>query len=288
MHYTFTLDYFSPQYYSAASVREQSASNSGAPLAGPHLKASTESGNTTETRTPFQWLVVDTLARISPHTTAATAMDPTFAQRKSLNGKIELHAQQWDLQFGGRKFAQLRMVHIRGAKNEIINTWIFPVRPRITPVFAAELIAVNGSVRVAFVDIQTPAACQATVDEVRLLTALLAPRYTALPCDEVAPGWATEASTGHFTYARNVPATQMATVQDCYMSYLDTYLSAFISPDLMSVGVLDASDQSASEVLHRYQMHHMQHSPGSIYLGKLFGADWTESFMRSFLFAKPC
>ena len=278
MHYTFTLDYFPPEFLLAKDVSRNTIKSQVKTDASPIPQ---------ELHSPFEFLVDHTVATLANIGAVKTEVDENLSHRSSLNGKIELAAQQWDLHASGQRVAQLRMVYIRGAKNEIINTWIFPVRPQLTPVFAAELIAVSGAVRVAFVDIQTPAACQATTDEVRLLTALLASRFAVLPCDEQAPDWATQASTGHFTYARNVPATQMPAVQNCYISYLETYLNAFGSSDSIHGSESNPNSDAALNALHEYQLHHMQHSPGTNYLSKLFGADWTTSFMHKFLFVKP-
>jgi hypothetical protein len=279
MHYTFTLDYFPPEYLLGKDLgRDSKVMQS---VRSHHLPAVEDS------RSPFECLRDQTVEKLASVGAIQSNVEPTLAKRTSLNGKIELEAQQWDLLASGQTLAQLRMVYIRGAKNEIINTWIFPSRPQITPVYAAELISVSGVVRVAFVDIQTPAACQATTDEVRLLTALLAPRFVELPCDEAAPDWAVHASTGHFTYARNVPTQQIPVVQNCYLAYLETYLNAFASNDSIHSTASNPSDAAALSDLHEYQLHHMQHSPGGNYLSKLFGADWTTSFMHSFLFVTP-
>ena len=279
MHYTFTLDYFPPEYLLGKAL--------GKDVRNSQSRIEDNSATPIDDRSPFERLVDQTASKLGCVGACQAPVEATFARRASLNGKIHLAAQQWDLQASGQKIAQLRMVHIRGAKNEIINTWIFPLRPQLTPVFAAELIAVSGIVRVAFVDIQTPAACEATTDEVRLLTALLAPRFAILPCDEIAPEWAIHASTGHFTYARNVPERQMPVVQKCYMAYMETYLNAFGSNNSIHSTAENPTTDAALNALHDYQVHHMQHSPGSNYLSKLFGADWTTSFMHSFLFVKP-
>ena len=180
------------------------------------------------------------------------------------------------------------MVYIQGPKNQIINTWIFPNRPKQMPVFAAELIAVGDEVRVAFVDVQVPViGSSAVLEDTSLMTSGIAARFSGLPCNEAPPVWAIESSQGNYTYARNVPISSFSKVEECYRSYLDTYLSAFVNK---KVGVVLSElkrDEHAIDELHQYQHHHMQSSPGNKFLSKLFGPDWTESFMREFLFAKP-
>ena len=217
----------------------------------------------------------------------AESIAESCASRDSLNGKMALRAQEWTLQVSGRPIGNLRMVHIQGAKNEIINTWIFPNRPRQMPVFAAELIAVGNSTKVAFVDIQVPVVSDAVADDAASITSSLEPRFSCLPCDEAAPEWATHDSQGHFTYARDVPDTKSHVIEACYLSYLDGYLDAFTSDDVAESIAYSDRDESAVTALHEYQLHHMKHSPGNKFLSKLFGSDWTEAFMTDFLFAKP-
>jgi hypothetical protein len=76
-------------------------------------------------------------------------------------------------------------------------------------------------------------------------------------------------------------------VEECYTVYLDAYLKGFVNKSVGSDLAAMERDESALDKLQAYQHHHMQSSPGNKFLSKLFGPDWTESFMRDFLFAKP-
>ncbi len=207
----------------------------------------------------------------------------TYCQRGSTNGKFLLSAEAWNIQVG-QLHAQLRLVKIDGAKSNIINAWIFPIDPRRNLVYAAELIGVGESVRVAFVDVQSPCTRRCS-NRISLRLSGLAKGYSGLPCDEPAPGWAVDASLGHYTYARNVPAASLSAIQGCYLDYLDLYLSSTRCEDWLA----DCGDslEQARGRLHAYQLHHMQHSPGKKFLGNLFGVDWTERFMLDFLFTLP-
>lgn len=290
MHYSFTLDYFPPQFYSPKNALGARTTRNRPGLAGPHSRQEGFHAQARNAETPFQWLADETVSRLVSRAAKQSPLDARFSQQMSLNGKVELLAQQWDLAGAGESIAHLRMVHLRGPRNEIVNTWVFPRQPQHMPVFAAALLAVRGSVRIAFVDIQTPAASRDVALEAELLTAALATRFVTLPCKVQAPVWATHASQGNFTYARNVSADQMHVVQDCYLAYLDTYLGAFASPgesDAVQSGEPSRRTAVALEKLHEYQLHHLRSSPGGRYLSKLFGANWAQSFLQSFLFAKP-
>ena len=172
---------------------------------------------------------------------------------------------------------------IDGAKSNIINTWIFPADARWLPVFAAELIGVGDAVRVAFVDVQVPVS-GARTEHLEQQLESVARAFDSLPCDEEAPDWATDASLGHFTYARQVPDQQLSSIRACYLDYLNLYLNYVCCAEVQSKA---GSIAAARATLHAYQLHHMQHSPGKKFLGNLFGVDWTERFMLDFLFTLP-
>ena len=243
-------------------------------------------------RFPFQTLKQQTQNRLEQIRANRIPIADAISEKESKNGKFSLTAESWSIVGKGtdgqaRSIANLRMVYIRGQKNEIINTWIFPKRPDALPVFAAELISVSGVTRVAFVDIQTPVMTGDTVNEVTHLTAPLASRFACLPCDEKAPEWATTASPGNFTYSRQADVNWTSTIQECYLSYLDTYLKAYATGTPAKNSARLPEVRSLTDELQAYQKHHMESSPGKKFLGNLFGVEWTDSFLTDFLFAKP-
>ncbi|XZE34412.1 hypothetical protein SH501x_005232 [Pirellulaceae bacterium SH501] len=211
-----------------------------------------------------------------------------FNQRQSTNGKFQLNALEWELKSESNNalLAVARSVFIRSSKNTILNTWVFPVNCLATPVFAAELICIAGVHRVAFIDIQTPGLKGDRRDEVAALTSPLATKYTILPSDNDPPSWATEDSTGNFSYARNAGPEWSSIIANCYQDYLSTYLSGVLSHDRSQSGGMVATSKS-DEVLSAYQVHHMHSSPGKKFLDNLFTSDWTDDFMNGFLFTLP-
>lgn len=254
-------------------------------LNAPHFRPTAGTGEHTPITVAacFEELALATRDRVQSVGAQQIVLPPQYAQRASTNGKFNLTAEAWPVELVTGQ-AQLRMVKIDGGKSNIINTWIFPVDPRNTPVYAAELIGVGDVVRVAFIDIQAPLTSAQTTELQRQLQ-LIAQKYVDLPRDEAAPDWAIEASLGHYTYARNVPDSSLAKIRAAYLEYLSIYLAyanATKSNASSSISLTNARQQ-----LHDYQMHHMHHSPGKKFLGNLFGVDWTERFMLDFLFTQP-
>jgi hypothetical protein len=259
MHPNFTLDYFPAEYYTRPST-EHRRLGLFSRIMSKNRSVITHQGNVS-----FKPLVDETKSRMQHQLDESRLVPGEFLRRDSLHGKIELHASQWSIHVASKPIGSLRMVYIHGPKNQIINTWVFPNRPRRMPVFAAELIAVGTEVRVAFVDIQVPVIDTPSVlDDTSMLTGGI-----------------------NYTYARNVPADCFHQVEECYTAYLDAYLKGFASKSVGSSLAAMERDEIALDRLQAYQHHHMESSPGNKFLSKLFGPDWTESFMRDFLFAKP-
>ncbi|XZE19250.1 hypothetical protein SH449x_004567 [Pirellulaceae bacterium SH449] len=282
MHPTFTLDFFPTEYYSRPPVESRGTGFISRLLTGVRRKP------LELVPVSFSKLVGETKERMRYHDEQTTTIPADLARRESLHGKIDLEAYQWGILVGGKELASLRMVYIHGPKNQIINTWIFPNRPNRMPVYAAELIAVGTEVRVAFVDVQVPVISDASLlEDTQFLTGTIAPRFADLPCNELPPDWAVDASQGNYTYARNIPSTSLPHVEDCYLAYMDAYLYGYAAGNVASEILGHKRDEASIDTLHQYQYHHMEHSPGNKFLSKLFGADWTEKFMRDFLFAKP-
>ncbi|MCU0711750.1 MAG: phytochromobilin:ferredoxin oxidoreductase [Pirellula sp.] len=289
MHPNFTLDYFPAEFFTRPVGEPRRLGLFSRIMARQGSEVTREASQVArDGAVSFEPLVFETRSRMRSHSDETMSIPQEFRQRESLHGRIDLQASQWSIQARKKHIASVRMVYIHGPKNQIINTWIFPNRPDQMPVFAAELIAVGSEVRVAFVDVQVPVIRSISMlDEVSLLTSGVAARFSELVCSEAPPVWATESSQGNFTYARNVPVSQLHRVEECYQAYLDAYLGAFTNRVTGASLSEQNRDELALDELHRYQHHHMESSPGNKFLSKLFGADWTDSFMREFLFAKP-
>ena len=237
----------------------------------------------TENTRPYGQLAtwtVDNLDRIDERVLSR----PSDCIRKlSINSKFMLWAHQWHLYVHGAHVATCRMVLIQGNKNEIINTWVFPKDPRSCPVFAAELIATAGAPRLTFIDIQTP-VMEAKIEAIRIKTFALRQSYANILCDETPPSWAISDSQGGYVFSRQLSDIAFSEIQSCYKNYLTTNLKCFLADTGSARTTSSAALLLAQKELHDYQHHHMDNSPGNTFLSKLFGADWTNDFLRTFLF----
>lgn len=208
-----------------------------------------------------------------------------FQRYSSINGKFRLSSESWIIRRSTRPICDVRCVLIRGSKNTIINTWAFPYQPDVDPVYAAELIAFGGMPRLAFLDVQAPGMRSECVAKVHGHVARTCRYFPHLRIKETPPEWAIAATTGNYLFTRDGQASLFDAISDAYLRLLDSYLEFILSSDQDDTRFL--VDVGSFEQLRAYQIHHMDHSPGKVFLSKLFGEAWTTSFMNQFLFSPP-
>jgi hypothetical protein len=237
----------------------------------------------TASNRPYGKLARWTIDNISVIDQRIKASHSLHCIKLSCNEKFKLWAHQWRLNILGTHVGTCRMVLIQGSTNEIINTWVFPAVPSHDPVFAAELIAMAGSPRLTFIDIQTP-AIQSDCHPIRNQTLALRKQFDSIRSDEIPPEWAIADSQGGYVFSRQLTADAFQAIQQCYKSYFLAYLGTLSSENTNREKQYENGDHKSLERLHAYQIHHRESSPGNVFLSKLFGVDWTKDFLEKFLF----
>jgi hypothetical protein len=204
---------------------------------------------------------------------------------RSKNDRFTVKAKAWILSRDAHACCEVRMVLIEGTANTIINTWAFPFAPNVQPVYAAELIAMAGLPRLTFMDIQVPSMAAAEASRVRLATQSIRQEFEDIHCTEEPPAWAIDATAGNYLFGRGAAKDAFPRIQRCYLELWDAYRDLLASASSHASG--GESLVSAQQALAAYQLHHMQHSPGQVFLGKVFGQAWTDDFLNNFLFTPP-
>lgn len=177
---------------------------------------------------------------------------------------------------------ECRIVRISGRNSEIVNTMLFPRRPARLPVFAAELLVFGGVPRLAFIDLQTPGLSPERRAAVAELTRRPAAWFAGLPRDEAPPDWAVKDSAGGYVFTRPGHVRHAEALVEAYRAYLGLWTKLAQSDAVLSPPPPDAA---ADEALARYKRNHVEHSPGTTYLERIFGGDWTRRFLNRFLYA---
>jgi hypothetical protein len=240
----------------------------------------------------------DTRRRLAPLGVADRPIASDLAESSGLTGKLSLRAACWgigngefhngecrsgEFHNGERRIGECRIVRIEGPNAEIVNTMIFPDRPESLPVFAAELLVFGGVPRLAFVDLQVPGMAGGRRDEVAARTRGQAVGFAHLPCDQTAPDWAVHWSTGGYVFTRPNDTAFAGDLLLLYGRYLDLWVD--LAADACGRSGGDGRpDPAAAAELEHYKRSHVRHSPGTAFLTKLFGAEWTGRFLNGFLY----
>lgn len=241
--------------------------------------------------------------------------DQNYDERSSKNGRFTLRTWSWEilclemakanpLQHGTNDrvtdlsrpdgleavdssvMAEFRLVLIEGSANTIINAWCFPTRPQCCPVFAAELIAIAHAPKLTFLDIQAPALTnQIERAVIQGASKQVRNQFAELRISESPPEWATSESLGEYLFGRAMESSSFPQITAAYLRLLQQYFNLLSSRPRSEQ--LIAPDPSALAEMNKYQLHHMHSSPGKQFLGKVFGADWTDEFLENFLFSLP-
>lgn len=222
----------------------------------------------------------DTRRRLAPLGVVDLPIPADLAASSGLSGKMSLRAACWGI---GPRLAECRIVRIEGPNAEIVNTMIFPDRPEALPVFAAELLVFGGVPRLAFVDLQVPGLADRRRDDVAVRTRRLAVDFAHLPCDQTAPDWAVHWSAGGYVFTRPNDTAFAEDLLLLYGRYLDLWVD-LAAGACGGPGETRCADPAAVAELQHYKRSHVEHSPGTAFLTKLFGAEWTGRFLNGFLY----
>jgi hypothetical protein len=217
-----------------------------------------------------------TRARLERLGVADAPLDPDFSTR---GGRMQLTAARWRVGGGPVPIAECRIVRILGAAADIFNVMIFPTDPNRLPVFAAELLAFGGRPRLTFLDLQTPGLMPALRDPVADATRQVSDRFPDVPRDREPPGWAVAYSPGGYLFTRTDAPEHAPTLAAAFEAYLTAW------SDLAADRRTEVRPNTAgTTALSRYKTEHVAHSPGKLFLGKVFGGGWSDRFLSEFLY----
>lgn len=194
-------------------------------------------------------------------------------------GRMQLTAECW-LVGWPEPLAELRLVTILGQASEIHNAWLFPAQPAVLPVFASEILVFGRRPRLAFIDVQAPTLHPDLLPQLVAALTTVQQRYQHCQCSEQPPAWATHGSTGAWLYARTDEPTMLPALLQAYRDYLAVWLNfAQLHSKERDLLITPSDDRYM-----QYKRNHATHTPGRIFLAKVFGQVWTESFFEQFLY----
>lgn len=189
-----------------------------------------------------------------------------IARRPALSGDGVLAFH--DLLLPG--IGELRATRIESRNASIFNVMIFPYHSGTTPVFASEIVRFGNAIRAAVIDLQPlTQSAQRLLAEGNHLPRL-ARVAAAFPSGGPLPQWCADYFSEGALWSRMENLDRADALLFAYEEYLRAWTRLATAGEVRT-----ETDAHVAE----YKRHHIEHSPGLKFLHKLFGAEWTESFL---------
>lgn len=201
------------------------------------------------------------------------AVEAEFAERSG-NRAALLKSRRWLHSRG----LDARCCLIASPQAEILNLMIFSSAADACPVFASEIILFGSKIRVAVIDHQSPDRQMPLRKEIEAKLGALQARYQPqlTPGGEL-PEWAKAHFTSACIYCRPSTPEETPVVEQAFEDYLQMWVADWLPRS--------APEPAAQEILSAYQFHHVENTPGRPFLSQVFGAEWTEKYLRQFMYA---
>jgi hypothetical protein len=200
---------------------------------------------------------------------------PEFAEH---TGKADLGLRSYFLE--GPLGTQAKFAHLYGPRAEILNAMFYPTNAREVPVFAVELILFGKQPRVGVIDLQPALGVHMAgplSQQVDRILEPIAARYRhLLTSGGDLPDWAEEHFTKHCIYSRPESLEELPRLLQAFRAYFRCWSQHFLPRE---TGLPDCAEGLAD-----YQAHHVANTPGRRYLQTSFGPDWTERYLREFMY----
>jgi hypothetical protein len=170
--------------------------------------------------------------------------------------------------------AQLRATVIVGPRVQIFNAMAFPLREDQLPILATEVVLFGDSLRIGVVDLET--AGEGPVAE-RTAAALdgLAPVAGAFTRVDPLPEWCAAYFSPQCIVTRADGLDDLPRLADALAAFAGSWA------DLVGEAGAAAMGDAPGPGVQAYKHHHIVHSPGLVFLGRMFGEEWTRRYMAA-------
>lgn len=202
---------------------------------------------------------------------------PSQYSHQQVSGQLQLKAYFYQLDDWG----EMRCVLIQAPKIHIINIFFFPEARWSLPVYAMEFVVLGHKPIVAVIDalsLLTPAPCNAALKQLLLKAHQ---DFQHLQQAEDMPKWYQDCRSGQDFFVR---PENLEALNDISQAHLQVWQSVM---GLLQTAQSVPSEQQAAhaQALTAYKKHHCDNTPGLKLLQQKFGVEWTQVFLRDYLFA---
>lgn len=191
-----------------------------------------------------------------------------------------------DTRFQARFFrtpwgGDLRTVHIKGPKVEIINLFHFPFPEQALPVYAIEFVVFGKRPIVGVIDLKMLVDFEDLAEQSTEIMLAAHQRFPQLKPADDPPDWYEECRSGDDFFTRPESLDLLDDLIACHDYVWERLCTLANARKRLPEAWVEAQRSAVQD----YKDHHRINSPGLPFLNRQFGEEWTDRFLREGLFA---
>jgi hypothetical protein len=223
-----------------------------------------------EFRDLLGWTQSDALPRLVEWNLQPEARPEEHTQRDTIYFRLE--SAGWR---GANQKLCVRYTRVCSVKVDIATLMIYPTAgAHLLPIFGAEWVVVGSQCSRLVLDVEPAASYLPVADRLADRFAELGQRWQAVfPTDPNMAGWFAEIAQPWALHSA-CGLDQLSLLRQAYNEYLQAYIAQVNAVLPYSPGGSDAPEVAA------YKQHHAEHSPGQPLMARVFGPEWTATFLR--------
>jgi hypothetical protein len=223
-----------------------------------------------EFRDLLGWTREDALPRLAEWHLQAEPRPEEHTQRETIYFRLE--SAGWR---AARGKLCVRYTRVCSGKVDIATLMIYPTAgAALLPIFGAEWVVVGPNCSRLVLDVEPAAEYLPVAHRLAGRFAELGQRWQGVfPTDPNMAGWFAEIAQPWALHS-SCSLDQLPLLREAYGEYLEAYIDQVNAMLPHSPSGPDAPEVAA------YKQHHAEHSPGQPLMARVFGPEWTQTFLR--------
>lgn len=223
-------------------------------------------------------LISQTIALLEPLSPQLQSLPPEIAHINRVEQHGELSLTNQFLIVPG--LGELRSACVNSAKVAIVNFLFFPEADKQLPVYAVDFVSLSAQPIVAVID----ATCLLTADCEKQVTQLFQQareNLTYLSPETEMSAWYLAARSENDIFVRSPTVAQMKNLMALHLQIWQKLIPLLSNPERYS----PEKSRLHAQKLHDYKDKHRLNYPGIRLLNRSFGQEWTQHYLKNYLFA---
>lgn len=207
---------------------------------------------------------------------------PIDYSEKKASGQVNLQTSFYQLGLWG----EMRAVLIQAPKINIINIFFFPHPHWDLPVYAMEFVVLGHKPIVAVIDAFSlfPQAVSVSAISINNILKQAHKDFQHLKQASDLPSWYQECRSGQDFFVRPQNEHELLQLTHAHLQIWKALMN--LLPQAQDSKLQQASiNAKHANALKLYKHHHRDNTPGLKLLQQKFGQQWTQEFLRDYLFA---